>query len=271
MLMNIPFHLPIVVAAFVFSLTLQLERQPTSKDSARANPGSNANHIPSPQPSHPQVPEAIEQVPTTNGKARLRDQTVVSQPSTSAATQVQESFSQLTLFLFGSGLALFIALLGWSDQIRGIDKDTKELEERFLEKTEIDKRDFINIVKPRSADERLVALTQVLTGGQIDTKDSAELLRTFTTWNREWSQIERLATWKYNLTIALTVSLFGAGIASLFTAPSQQIRFVIMVRVEMIVLALPMTLIGLLIVIIICVARQEKALRSLLNSMSDRV
>ena len=31
-----------------------------------------------------------------------------------------EVFSELPLFLFGSGLALFVALLGWSDQIRGV-------------------------------------------------------------------------------------------------------------------------------------------------------
>lgn len=191
---------------------------------------------------------------------------------TPEAIETTESFSQLTLYLFASGLALFIALLGWSDQIRGIDRDTKELVDRFLENTEIDRKDFLDIVKPESPNKQLIALTQVVTGGRIKTKDTAEVLRTFTASNTEWTQIERLSSLKYNLTIALTIVLFVAGIVSLFTSATQQVRVgSISVRAEMLVLVLPMVVIGLLLIIIICSAHREKKLRSLLDSMSDRI
>lgn len=191
-------------------------------------------------------------------------------PASPILTEPSESFSQLTLFLFGSGLALFVALLGWSDQIRGIDKDTKELESRFLEDTGINKRDFVCIVKSDSPDQQLEALTQVAV--RLKTRVGVDLLRTFKQWNSEWSRLEGLSVWKYNLTVTLTVALFVAGITSLFTTPNEKVSlYFITIRVEVLVLMLPMILIGLLLCIIIHSAQREKALRTLLNSISDMV
>jgi len=191
-------------------------------------------------------------------------------PSSSSSCEPRDSFSQLTLFLFASGLALFAALLGWSDQIRGIYKDTRELERRFLEDTGIEKRDFLCIVKPQSPEKQLEAVTQI--SGKIKSRSTVDLLRTFNKWNDEWSRLEKLSVWKYNLTVTLTVTLFIAGIASLFTSPSQSMRLhFITFRSEMLILLLPMSLISWLLGIIIDSARREKALRRLLNSIADMV
>jgi hypothetical protein len=188
----------------------------------------------------------------------------------SAQSKEQKSFSELTLFLFASGLAILIALLGWSDQIRGIDKDTKELEDHFLEDTGINKQDFLSIVKSQSPDEQLEALTQV--AEKLETGDMVVLLQTFKEWNKQWSRLERLSLWKYDLMVALTLVLFIAGIASLFTTPSQSIQLYFMtIRSEMIVLLLPMIIIGSLLAIIICSAKLEKRLRALLSSIADMV
>jgi hypothetical protein len=189
-----------------------------------------------------------------------------------ASNEPRESFSALTLFLFGSGLALFVALLGWSDQIRGIDKDTRELEGRFLESTGIQKRDFVRLVNSKAPAGQLGALTELVNAGKIITADSVQLVRTFTSWNSAWSRIERLSAWKYNLTITLTIALFGAGIGSLFTTPVQEIRFcMVAVRVEMLLLMLPMALIAVLLSIITCGAHREKALRTLVNTIAGMV
>ena len=67
----------------------------------------------------------------------------------------------MPLFLFASALGLFVALLGWSDQIRGINKDTKELEARFLAETGSEKRDFLCVVKPKLPGEQLAALAKL--------------------------------------------------------------------------------------------------------------
>jgi hypothetical protein len=190
----------------------------------------------------------------------------------SSPIESKESFSQLTLFLFASGLALFIALLGWSDQIRGIDSDTRDLIDRFLKDNEIQKRDFLAIVKPESLDAQLLAVTAILNAQRIS-ESAANVLRKFgTPWNTQWTAIEGLSTWKYNLTIALTIVLFSAGIVSLFTTSDQKISFPIFsVRAEIALIVAPLILIVWLIVIIVCTSRMDKKLRILLNLMSDSV
>ena|SRR6266404_4083668 len=266
--MDIPLHMRVGVAGLLLTLTIQGQShasgQPNSLRSGNSNQAANQNTSSEP-PTQPSAQEASS--PTVQQQKPGQG----SPGTPTSAGMEKESFSQLTLFLLASGLALFIALLGWSDQIRGIDQDTRDLEQRFLKKTSINKRNFLDIVKSKSPDDRLIALTQAVNDGKITTKVSVEVLQAFTTYVSQWSRLERLSALKYNMTIALTIALFVAGTASLFTNPTQQIQIVISFRVEMIILILPMTLIGLLLILIICSARQEKALRSLLNSMSDRV
>ena len=193
----------------------------------------------------------------------------------SSTTQTREpkgSFSELTLFLFASALGLFVALLGWSDQIRGIDKDTKELEARFLAETGIEKRDFLCVVRPKLPGEQLVVLAKLMKSGRIQSRVKVELLSAFKGWNKEWARLERLSVWKYNLTVLLTMALFLAGIISLFTHPSDRVRLhFFSVRSEMLVLTLPMSLIAVLLCIIIYGSRRENALRALLDSMAEKV
>lgn len=175
-----------------------------------------------------------------------------------------KDFSELTLFLFGSGLALFIALLGWSDQIRGIDKDTRELEDRFLNKTQIDKKHFIEIVKSGDPNQQIVALTQAINDGKITNPVSAEVLQMFDGYIAKLRPLEKLSDCKYVLTIVLTIVLFVCGIVSLFAHPQSQTELLAL-------LLLPITLIVGLLGIIVWIAVKEKVLRSILNEMSDLV
>lgn len=266
MAMNISHSIP---ATALVLLAVSVFGQSGGNSSADGALRQDTSHTPSSQPRTQPTPQ---QVPTPKVEPSSVNQTVAAVASESSTpTEPKESFSQLTLFLFASGLGLFIALLGWSDQIRGIDRDTRELEERFLKKTGIDRRDFLDVVKPESAEDQLQVLTEIVQDGRLKTTAAAEVLRTFaTTWNTQWASIEKLSEWKYKLTIVLTLLLFATGIASLFTTPTQKVP-VVSVRAEMVLIILPMMLIGLLLIIIICSARQEKALRTLLNSMSDMV
>ncbi len=261
--MSVAFHTCMAVAALLLIPLVQGQsRSETPKpDPSKQSAGpKSSSQIEQPTPQHITSPgKTVGQIVATVASGN------------STTSEPKESFSQLTLFLFASGLGLFIALLGWSDQIRGIDKDTKDLEERFLKKTRINKAHFVEIIRPESPDEQLVALTQAVNDGKITTKVSVDVLQAFAEYVSKWSRLERLSDWKYNLTIALTFALFIAGTASLFTSPAQQLQLLITIRVELIVLILPMALIGLLLIIIVCSARKEKELRSLLNSMSDMV
>jgi len=224
--------------------------QKTSSDAART-------------PAHQtKAQNAPQQVPCCNCDA----------PSATEANEPRESFSGLTLFLFASALGLFVALLGWSDQIRGINKDTKELEARFLAETGIEKRDFLCVVKPKLPGEQLAALAKLMNSGSIQSHVKVDLLSAFKAWNKEWSQLERLSVRKYNLAVALTMAFFLAGIISLFTHPGGQVRLhFFSVRSEMLVLTLPMVFVVVLLGIIIYGSRRENALRALLDSIADKV
>ncbi len=192
--------------------------------------------------------------------------------ATIAPQETVKSFSELTFFLFASALALFVALLGWSDQIRGIDKDTKELETRFLKETGIEKRDFLCIVKPKIAGQQLSVLTRLLSSGKIQSHVKADLLTAFKGWYKQWSRLEELSAWKYNLTVTLTITLFVAGGISLFTRPDDYIRvYYLSVRSEMLVLIIPMLFVLALLIIIIYGSRLENSLRAILDSIADEV
>jgi hypothetical protein len=260
------------IGLLVFAPTLLKQTEPIYQQAAVSPSPSSSPSIAmgSPQPSTPPFPK---DGPNTQAQKCMPNPSETSDTLPSLpSTEPKESLSQLTLFLFGGGLAIFIALLAWSDQIRGIDKDTKELEQRFLEHTGIEKRHFLRIVKPESPDDRGLALTEVLTAGRIKSRDSAEVLRIFTTWNREWSRIVCLSAWKYYLTITLALVFFLAGIGSLFTDPTRQVPLIfITARVEMVILVIPAIVVASLLVILVCIAVRENALRSLLNSVSDMV
>jgi hypothetical protein len=183
-----------------------------------------------------------------------------------------ESLSQLSLFLFGSGIAFFIALLAWSDQIRTINKDVRDLEDRFLEKTGFEKSTFMRIVKPKNPDDRGFAIFQVRNSSIAKSRSAPEALRIFTKWNKEWSSIELLTSAKYYLTILLTLVLFGSGTASLFTSPSTKTSvFSVEFPVERLLLLLPAILGAILIGVIVCIAARERTLRRIVDSVSEIV
>jgi hypothetical protein len=257
---------------FIFTLAAPGHKQSSNKQPAVNNENANqvTNQNVSPQPSTQPSPQ---QMPSQNGQQRVQDQGGT--PNTlanSPPSEPKESFSQLTLFLFGSGTAFFIALLAWSDQIRGINQDIREMELRFLKGTGIEKQTFLRIVKPESPDDRGSALLEVVSSGSIKNKDSAEVLKIFTKWNKEWTGIECLSTWKYYMTIALTIMLFVVGIASLITNSSQYIELSsIQFKVEMLLLIPVAILVTIILIIIICIAKRESGLRSLLKSVSDMV
>jgi hypothetical protein len=269
--MGIALHMRL---AAVLLLTLAAQGQPPPNNetnalrSGQSSQGANQNTSPQPltQPSAQQVPNqnVQPQMPVQSSTPCIA--------ANSPSTEPKESFSQLALFLFASGTAFFIALLAWSDQIRGINQDIRELEKRFLDGTGIEKRTFLRIVKPESPDDRGSALLEVVGAGRIKNKDAAEVLQIFTKWNKQWSGIESLSAWKYYMTIALTIVLFVVGVASLTTNSSQQVKVLsIQCKVEMLLLIPLAMLVALILVIIICIAKRENGLRSLLKSVSDMV
>ena len=198
--------------------------------------------------------------PATTPAERTTDtsNTVPANPSPSVTSPTREDFSQLTVLLLASAVALFIALLAWSDQIKGIDKDIRDLETKFQDRTGIERQVFVRIVEPISADDRGAALLEVMTNNRIQVKVQADVLKICTRWHKQWKSITALSAWKYYLTIGLTFTLFVCGAISVFMS-------------TMLLLAFPAVLVASLFVILICIAERERSLRSLLKSVSDKV
>jgi hypothetical protein len=251
----------LAVAIFVGGQT-----QPVKK---AVPPGSEVRQSNAP----PKAEQPPQQPLAKNGQLGKQDcEPSTTTPSAIPGEQLKESFSELTLFLFASALALFVALLGWSDQIRGINRDTKELEARFLAETGIDRRDFLSVVRPKVQGEQLAALAKLLRDGRIQSKTKIDLLPAFKSWYCEWSKLERVSGLKYGLAITLTIAFFLAGLTSLFTHAADRIRLHhLAVRSEMLVLTLPLALVAILIVIIIYESKRERALRAYLDSLADEV
>jgi hypothetical protein len=183
-----------------------------------------------------------------------------------------DSFSEFTLFLFGSGLALFVALLGWSDQIRGMTNDSRDLERQFLQATGLEKKQFKDVINAKGPNEALKALTVVMRTGKLKNANSVQLLTVFKDWNRDWNHLEQITNQKYNLTIALTISFFLSGIATLYMNPKAGLAIGNFIcSDELMILLCPFVLMAILIGMIIYIAARERALRKLLILISDMV
>jgi hypothetical protein len=189
-----------------------------------------------------------------------------------ASAESAHTFSEFTLFLFGSGLALFVALLGWSDQIRGFDKDTRELEKDFLNTTGLDKHQFLSVIKAATPLGQLASLTAVMRSEKLKSADSVILLAIFKKWHEDWTHLQHISNYKYNLTVLLTITFVTSGLLSLGARPN---RFFSvcghLIRAELVLLLLPVVLMSTLMGIIIYSSNKERALKDLLMKMSDMV
>lgn len=203
---------------------------------------------------------------------RIRPDATSPSPSLACRAAPSETFSQLTLFLFGSGLALFVALLGWSDQIRGINKDTRDLETRFLATTRVEKSTFLAVAKSTDPNRQLQAVANLIGSAQLARVSDVELLVLFKSWNQQWDKLERFSSYKYDMTIVLTVLMFLSGVTSLFTSAGSDLRiFGARFRIEALLLTVPMLDVAALVCLIVLASRQDRRLRQLLSQIEDKV
>ncbi|MCK4497164.1 MAG: hypothetical protein KAU24_03155, partial [Candidatus Aenigmarchaeota archaeon] len=124
--------------------------------------------------------------------------------------------SEITLFLLGSGVALFIALLGWSEQIRNPQKETGDLEKKFKDKFNL-KSDLTPIVRntyntvKKSITTNLLdevkAITRVLGSKKLKNPKDISLLEKFREANEIVEPLEKFYACKYRWTIYLTTLL----------------------------------------------------------------
>ena len=66
-------------------------------------------------------------------------------------------------FLLASGFALLVVLVGWTNQITSRSKETRDLEQDFIAKAKIKRKDYKSMInKGKSAEKSILALVDFL-------------------------------------------------------------------------------------------------------------
>ncbi len=124
-----------------------------------------------------------------------------------------EPFSDVPLFLLGSGFAIFVALLGWSDQIRGIARETRELQSEFLRQNRLRRSELQPVLDAATDEEQLLCFTRLMP--RLGSASAVRLLPLLRDWDRQAKRLEKVQSWKYYLTVVLSLLCFCCGVAAL--------------------------------------------------------
>ncbi len=117
-------------------------------------------------------------------------------------------------FFLGGGLALLLALVGWSDQIRGLSRTAREREVQLLRTYGIEWAKIQTVIRPQDEDnplDRLVDLLRLLPTG-IGDEVGARLIHNFQTLHQISMRLSSLSTIRYWLLFSLSVQMLVAGV-----------------------------------------------------------
>lgn len=126
-----------------------------------------------------------------------------------------------TEFLLGGAIAFLLALLGWSDQIRGIQEKTRQHEREFLRayRAKLSWRDLRAIVRPSeesTPEERLLGVLRLLNKGGLQDGSHVSLLREFEALDRIREELEKAYTIRYWAISATVLEMLAAGSLSVY-------------------------------------------------------
>jgi len=183
------------------------------------------------------------------------------------------SSNPLATFFLATAVALFIALLGWGDQIRTPQKESKQLEKEFMEKHGIDWEDLRYIIRKGekvTPGKKMMALTNLMKKRKLKTKGIAEHSDCLKELDIAKVNIEKINLSKYNLTVYLTILFFIFGIISIILN-----IFFGGLNIEYL-FDFAFILIAIIIVILICrkilqANKEDEKFRGLIKKISDEV
>jgi hypothetical protein len=184
---------------------------------------------------------------------------------------------EFDVFLLGAGMALFIALLGWSDQFRLPQKETRRIEKIFMEKLRLKTSELIPImrgaVKEMKSGEQdsflaeIKAMAKILVEKKVKNKYDINLVNDFKNIEKQASELYKFYNYKYLSTIFLTVVFFISGISSSFFGTVT----IYELTVNIISFLIPMVLITVIITLLLKINGMETKFRNGVKILAENI
>lgn len=179
----------------------------------------------------------------------------------------------ITTFLLGSAVALFIALLGWSEQIRAPHRESKELEKEFMGEKGITWLDLKEIIRASTPSKRIKAYMNLMKAGKMKQSDINKQIELLKNLHESKESLEEILINKYNLTIYLTISCFIFGVLSYvlpFNIPKITDKIPV-INSDLLYLIIPFTLFLVICVKILQANKKEINFTNYIKNISDEM
>lgn len=119
--------------------------------------------------------------------------------------------------MIGTGIALLLALIGWSEQIRSLHRETLEAEKEFSKKRNMEWSHVRKIIRGTApAKEKILALNKLLREKSVKRIEDIQIINQFYELDKKRIELDKLSNVKYRLILALTFLFFTAGIINYF-------------------------------------------------------
>ncbi len=176
-------------------------------------------------------------------------------------------------FLIGAGLALLLALLAWSDQIRNLRRETLELEKDFSQNRHLDLRRIRTIIRTElSPGKRITALNNLVKDSQLKLTEDIDIIEQLSALDSHRHRLENLCKTKYWLVVILTHCFLVSAIVNYFIHDCSSFQvFCLAIKTEFIPIGSCIAFLYVMLCFITHLNRVETKYREDLNNLMDRI
>lgn len=171
----------------------------------------------------------------------------------------------LSAFLFGTGIALLVALLGWGNQIKENQSETKRLElllakrlgAKYKQVSEVTKKLDTNNVQQEFVNV-LSSVKEIINKDKINSSDHIQKLNSLSSIESDFDIIKKRYILKYELTIKLTLLCIGLGIITFFLNDILGVQHIIIEMINYILSIVPLIYIYRILLLLIEIHKIER-------------
>jgi len=128
-------------------------------------------------------------------------------------------------FLLTSGFALIVVLIGWSNQITTRSKETRELEQEFIQNAKVKRKDYKNMInKGKSPEKSISSLVNFLYSNRDDSDIKA--FDKITKIKKDLPLLNKKYSNRFWILLLTSISLLFSGIVALYILEEYKIDLV---------------------------------------------